>query len=145
MFTLWTDLDRAFFRDPLRALRTSEMGQLFDEFEQKLRRTHPRMKLEDLGEELRFTMELPGVALEDTDATVHNDVLTVRAQTKDRLPEGYRAHLSERENVNLQHSISLPVPVDPEKTTAVCKDGVLSIRLATAPESKPRQIAVTAG
>lgn len=145
MFTLWTDLDRAFFRDPLRALRSREMEQVFDEMEQKLRRSHPRMRLQDLGDELLFTMELPGVALSDIEATVHNDVLTVRAHRSERFPEGYRAHLAEREAVDLQHSISLPAPVDPERTSATAKDGVLTVRLATTPESKPRQIAVTAG
>jgi HSP20 family protein len=145
MFTLWTDLDRAFFRDPLRGFRSRDLDQILNDLGNQLQGQSPRMRLQDLGEELLFTMELPGVALDDIEAIVQNDVLTVRAQRNARFPEGYRAHLAERKASEIQQSISLPVPVDPEQTSATAKDGVLKIRLATTPESKPRQITVTAG
>ena len=41
-------------------------------------------------------------------------------------------------------SFTLPSKVDPEKTTAVLKNGVLTLTLNKAPEAQPRQITVTA-
>ena len=46
--------------------------------------------------------------------------------------------------MKFNRSFTLPCRVDPEKSTAVVKNGVLSVTLEKAVEAKPRQIAVKA-
>ena len=145
MFTLWTDLERAFFSTAARPSFDRQLEYMMKEMGYKAQHRDPRMRLEDLGHQLKFTMELPGVAMEDVEVTLHHDTLMVSAHSKKEAPEGYQYLLSERQAAELRHSISLPVSIDPEKTKATLKDGLLSITLETAPESKPRQITVSAG
>ena len=138
MFTLWSDFDRAFFGSPFFRLRRRPQEQLSES-------GWGRMNLIDKGDDLHFVAELPGVSEDSIEATVHNDVLTVRADRSLEAVEGLSTHRQERRSFRFQHSISLPVPVDAERTAAKIKDGILRITMAKAPEHKPRQISVTAG
>jgi len=145
MFTLWSDLlndfDRALLGNSLLSLRRAAAREASGRFESGW----GRVNLLDQGDELVFVAELPGVKESDVEATVHHDVLTVRAERRLDRPENLRVHRQERGSFRFQHSISLPVPVDNERTKANLKDGVLKITMAKAPEHKPRQISVQAG
>lgn len=148
MLTLWSDIDRALFphmRPRQDALRSFE--RIFDELSRGGRNApsgHARMHLANTGEELVFTAELPGVSEENVELTVHNDVLSLRVERHLTVPEGMRLHRRERRDWTMQRSISLPVPVDNERTKAVLKDGVLTVRMAVAPEHEPKKITVSA-
>lgn len=148
MLTLWSDIDRALFPRMRRredAFQTFE--RLFDELNRGGRTAHAaqaRMNLANTGEELVFTAELPGVSEENVELTVHNDVLSLRVERRLEAPEGMRLHRRERREWTLQRSISLPVPVDNERTKAVLKDGILRVQMAIAPEHEPKKITVSA-
>lgn len=149
MFTLWGDFDRTFFHSPfLRRLGVgSDLGRRFERIlEESQGNTHrgwSRMNLVDQGDEIVFIAELPGIDEDHIEATVHADVLTVRAERTLAPPEGHRVHRQERGGYSFQRSVSLPVPVDPEQTKANLKDGILRVTLAKAPEHQPRQITVS--
>ena len=138
MFTLWSDFDRAFFGSPFFRIHRRPQERLSDV-------VRGRMNLLDKGDDLYFVAELPGVAEDSIEATVHNDVLTVRAERNLEATGALRVHRQERRSFRFQQSISLPVPVDAERTTANVKDGVLRITMGKAPEHKPRQINVQVG
>ena len=140
MFTLWSDFDRAFFGSPWLGLRRRAREQ-----STYTESGWGRMNLVDKGDEFLFVAELPGVSEDSIEATVHNDVLTVSAKRKLAQDESFRVHRQERRPFHFQHSISLPIPVDAERTAANVKDGILRITLAKAPEHKPRQISVKVG
>jgi len=146
MFTLWSDLfnefDRALLGNSLVSLRRAATGR---DTCGRYESGWGRVNLLDQGDELVFVAELPGVKESDIEATVHHDLLTVRAERRLDRPENLRLHRQERGSYRFQHSISLPVPVDNERTKANLKDGVLTITMAKAPEHKPRQITVQAG
>ncbi|MDX9719522.1 MAG: Hsp20/alpha crystallin family protein [Myxococcota bacterium] len=150
MFTLWTDIDRAFFGNPWHRTRRSsqqlarQVERLF-ESGMGMGNSWHRVNLLDKGEHFEFVAELPGVTEQDIEVNVHQDVLTVRAQRRLQPKEGWTAHRNERSNYSFQRSVSMPTPVDAELTKAVLKDGILRVQMAKAPEHKPRQIAVTAG
>jgi HSP20 family protein len=60
------------------------------------------------------------------------------------LPEGYTVHRRERPPMQFSRSFTLGVKIDPDKTEAELKDGVLKLTLQRAAEAQPRQIAVKA-
>lgn len=107
--------------------------------------TWPRVNLYDAGSSLVLTAEVPGMAIEDLQIQLENDVLSVKGERKAAVPQGYAAHRRERGTLSFTRSFNLPVKVDAEKTTATLKDGVLTVEMAKAPEARPRQIAVRAG
>lgn len=122
--------------------------RLFNEIEQPAAATTAAdgwADLEDTPEALVVRADLPGFAEKDVEVTLQNEVLTLAGQRTVEAPEGYRAHLRERRPYRFTRSFSLPVAVDPERVSAHLADGVLTVRLAKAPESKPRQINVSAG
>ncbi len=103
----------------------------------------PRMQFVDMGKELVLVAEVPGLSEKDFNVSVNQDVLTVSGERKTTIPEGYQTHRHERPSVKFSRSFALPCKVDLEKTTAVAKNGILTIKLPKAPESQPRQIQVT--
>ncbi len=140
MFTLWTDFDRAIFRNPWRVTR--QLGRLADEAARAPVGWNQRMNLIDKGEAFELVAELPGIKESELDLTVQHDVLTLRAERAAVQQEGLLSHRQERGAYRVQRSLSLPVPVDPEQTKAVLKDGVLRVTMAKSAAHQPRHIAV---
>jgi HSP20 family protein len=149
MLTLWSDFDRAFFRRPsgareLNWLRAVENALTQTAPQRFWDERWPRTNLIDTGKELVFMAELPGVDEKDVELNIHKDVLNVQASRKIELPERATLHRQERGSWTFQRSISLPVPVDSERTKAVLKDGVLTVTMAISPEHEPKRISVGA-
>jgi HSP20 family protein len=152
MLTRFSDIDRTFaVMDQLRR----RMDRLFDEYEpgraragygdeaERLwARRWPRFTLNDTGGSLVLKAEVPGLGDKDVQLSIHQDVLTLSGERKSDVPEGYYVHRQERAPVKFARSITLPCKVDPEKSSATLKDGVLTVTLNKAPEAQPRQIAV---
>jgi HSP20 family protein len=128
------------------------MDRMLDDFDQSAESVglrvgagnFPRSNLSDDGAALHLEAELPGLTEQDVTLTLNQDVLTISGERKADLPEGYGVHRRERLPLKFSRSFALPAKVDPEKTTAVMKDGVLTVTLEKAPEVKPRQISVRA-
>jgi HSP20 family protein len=104
----------------------------------------PRTNLYDNGSELILQAEVPGMSQKDLLISATQDVLTVSGERKTEAPEGYSVHRQERGQVRFSRSFTLPCKVEVEKTTAAVKNGLLTVKLAKAPEAQPRQIAVRA-
>lgn len=104
----------------------------------------PQLTLEDTGEALRVRGELPGFAREDIDVQIEQRTLTIRGRREVKAPEGYVAHLRERSAMQVARAVTLPCRIDPDKTSAIYKDGVLTLTLPKAPEERPRRVEVRA-
>lgn len=86
---------------------------------------------------------LPGVRPEDVEITVSEGVLTVRGEARQETTE-------EKENFyrreirfgSFARSIPLPSRVNQDSAEAEFKDGILTIQLPKAEESRPRSIRV---
>jgi HSP20 family protein len=94
------------------------------------------------GDEDHFHVEaeLPGVPENDVEITVHDGVLTIRA---DRRPEDGRRYIyNGRSFGRFERSIVLPDAVDAEKVEAIMNDGVLRVDLPKHPAARPRKIAL---
>lgn len=148
MLSRFTDFDRTF--DLLDELRR-QMDRAWDDFELRPARapsavaaTWPRVSLFDAGAELVLRADVPGLGEKDIELTLHDGVLTLAGERKVAAPDGYVALRQERAGFRFARSVALPVKVDPEKTTATVKEGVLTVKLAKVPEAQPRTIAVRA-
>lgn len=87
--------------------------------------------------------ELPDVKREDVHVTVENGVLTLTGERKMEKEEKNRKyHRVERSYGSFLRSFALPDDIDPKKVNAGFKDGVLTVTVAKAEGTKPRQIEV---
>lgn len=103
----------------------------------------PDMDIYEEGNELVVKMELPGVNKRDIDINISGDMLTVKAEKKEEeKTEGKTYCRSERCFGQYSRSISLPFPVDSEKTNARFDSGLLEIRLPKAEQAKAKKIEV---
>jgi HSP20 family protein len=149
MLTRFDDFDRTFAT--MEHLRR-RMDRLFEDFEPDRVRGRevermwsgrfPRLSFTENAESLVLVADLPGLSEKDVQLSIHQDVLTLAGERKQDAPQGFYVHRNERSPVRFSRSFALPSKVDPEKSTATLKNGVLIITLPKAAEAQPRQIAV---
>lgn len=95
------------------------------------------MDVAETEKELRITAELPGVAEQDVDITLDDDVLTIRGEKRqEQKDEKENYHFVERSYGHFQRSLRLPFAVDPEQVQARFENGVLTV---TVPKSERQQ------
>ena len=102
----------------------------------------PRINVHDGGESLILKADVPGLSEKDVQVTINEGGVALAGERGVAPPEGYSAHRQERSHVKFSRTFQLPCKVDPEKTTATVKNGVLTITVAKAAEAQPRQITV---
>jgi HSP20 family protein len=133
-----------FIEDPSWApfgLLQREMSRLFDDVSRngavqndRSGLIAPRLDVRETDKEFRVSVELPGVAEEDIEVDVDDDLLTVRAEKKEaREVERADQHVTERLFGVFQRSIRLPQSVDAKTVKATLDNGVLQI---TIPKSE---------
>lgn len=117
-----------------------EMNRLFDDFFQGVDlpvlktgwgAVWPRMDVEDKGNAVEVTAELPGVEQKDIEITLLDGVLSVRGEKK---AETDTADYRERWFGQFQRSVQLGPDVDPDKVSATFKNGVLTVNVQKKPE-----------
>ncbi len=86
---------------------------------------------------------IPGVAPEDVEITLTDNVLTIKGETKqEKEDKQENYHLRERHYGSFMRSVTLPVTVDADKVEAVNEHGVLLLTLPKSEAVKPKKIAV---
>ncbi|HUK42175.1 MAG TPA: Hsp20/alpha crystallin family protein [Candidatus Acidoferrales bacterium] len=100
----------------------------------------PPVDIYEIGEGLAVKADLPGVAKEGLDVRVENNLLTIRGKAHHIAPGDpvYR----EYGLVNFFRQFELNEKVDQTKISAELKNGVLTLKLPRAEETKPRKIDV---
>ena len=84
--------------------------------------------------------ELPGVTESDVDITVHEGVLSIKADRKDTEKRAYLHN--GRSFGRFEQAITLPDQVDAENVNAALTNGVLRIELPKVPQAQPRKVAL---
>ncbi len=115
---------------------------LFQEAQSNANAARPGL-FRDTGKAYSLRVVIPGVPKEDVSLSIERDVLTVVAERKIEVPEGYEAVRRERKSWRLDRSVALPDDADPETVTAAFDLGVLTITVdkTEAPASRQIQIA----
>lgn len=106
----------------------------------------PPVDVEETGDELILTAELPGMKHEDIDIELEDGVLTIQGEKKEqRKDEGTQGLLYERRWGSFTRRFTLPRAVDAGNITANFENGILTVRVPKAEEAKGRKIEITAG
>lgn len=88
---------------------------------------------------------LPGVAPNEVDIKITDDVLTIKAERKSaNEAQDERYYLRELRYGVVGRSVRLPADIDADNAQATFEHGALTLRLPRKAEAKPRTIKVTA-
>ena len=105
----------------------------------------PLMNVTEDQDKYYVRAELPGLTADDLEISVTGDTLSISGERK--LPiedEKAQYHRKEREAGSFNRIVSLPTQVDTNKVSASCSDGILTVVLPKAEETKPKKIAIKA-
>ncbi|MEE8454323.1 MAG: Hsp20/alpha crystallin family protein [Limibaculum sp.] len=107
----------------------------------------PRAEATASNAHYEITMELPGVAQDDIEVSLHDGVLTVKGEKRsERKEEGEGYFFSEREYGRFQRTFRLPADARGDDVAADFSNGVLKITVPKLAEEKEqvKKIRVTA-
>ena len=97
----------------------------------------------ETDDEVRVSLDLPGLDAKDIEVSVQDDVLHVRAERRAERQEKNETFLrTERTWGAIRRSFRLPSTVDATKCDARYENGVLTLSLPKREEAKPRVIQV---
>ena len=102
----------------------------------------PATTLLETPEGYEFRIEVPGVSQKDLSLDVHDQTITLSAKREVKAREGWSTHRSERTAFSWKKSYSFPTKLDSERTKAKLEDGLLTVKIAKAPENQPRRVAI---
>lgn len=104
----------------------------------------PRIDVVETEDAFLFEFDIPGVEKDDIHVNLHDGVLTVSGEKQSReLSENDDVVRVERFTGHFYRSFSIPTALDDKKIEANYANGVLSLRLPKAEESKPRKIKIS--
>lgn len=92
-------------------------------------------------DQIVITASLPGLAPDAVDIAIDGDVLTIRGELRGLL-ENVDYLFQERAYGTFSRRLTLNVPVEANKAEAVFENGVLTLTLPKAEETKPKVIKV---
>ncbi|MCY4019345.1 MAG: Hsp20/alpha crystallin family protein [Chloroflexi bacterium] len=102
------------------------------------------LDVEENEESYVVRADLPGVSLDDISVNIHDDLLTISAETtSESKDESKRVLVRERRVGKFSRSLRFPIPVKGDSVEAGFENGVLSVTVPKAEDAKPRQIPVT--
>ena len=102
----------------------------------------PAVDIRYTDETILIFAEMPGIAKEDMNIHLENNVLTVSADTAEENPEGYRTVLSERLPRRFKRTFQLNDSVRQDTIGAQLNNGVLVITLQKFESTKPKKIEI---
>jgi HSP20 family protein len=103
----------------------------------------PATDIFETEQTLTVIMEMPGVARENVDVRVENDVLTVEGSIDFSKYEGIQPVYTEYNVGNYVRSFQLSSRIEQSGISAELKDGVMTLVLPKAEKAKPRKIALS--
>jgi len=150
MLTRWHDLSRTlagleeFRRHINRAFEGTDYPRWSQQTNTLSAHNWPTLNLYDEGNKLVIDAEVPGIAEQDIQLSLNQNVLSISGDRKVDAPEGYAVHRQERGAISFARSVSLPCQVDTDKVAAHVKDGLLTVTMEKSKEAQPRQITIKA-
>jgi len=108
------------------------------------RGTFPAINLYDQGGAMVMVAEIPGLKAEDLDLTVLNDTVTLKGHRSQEVADGTRTYRRERGSGEFARTVTLPDPINPDKVQAEYADGVLTVRMDKAEETRPKRVEIKA-
>jgi len=104
--------------------------------------SYPAVNVGATPEEVHVYVFAPGVAPADFELNIQQNVLTIAGRRAPPADANGTGFLRERFAGSFRRVLTLPEDIDPERTEASCRDGVLHLRIGRRAASRPRQIAI---
>lgn len=132
----------------------SDMDQFFGDFfrpvtlskEENRELAMPRVDIEENGNSYMMKVDLPGVAKDDIDVSIHDGVLTIQTETNQEEKEEKEGKVIRRERHYGQYirHFKLGENIDEENVQVAFTDGVLKLELpkVTQEKASPRKLNV---
>lgn len=130
----------------------SELERMQQEFDRTLglspsirgsSRGYPAMNIGTTPQSVEIYVFVPGMQPADIQVELENGTLSVAGERKtNEAPQGATKHIQERFTGRFRRVISLPDDVDPNQISALCRDGVLHVRIGRKEAMQPRRISV---
>jgi len=103
----------------------------------------PLVDITEDDKEYLIKAELPEVKKEQVKVTVENGVLTISGERRfEKEEKDKKYHCIERAYGSFTRSFSVPDDADDAKVSAVFKDGILTVHLATSEKARPKSVEV---
>lgn len=103
----------------------------------------PTVNLKETTDDYVVTAELPGVEKKELTLTVTEDSVTLRGERRaEKQKEEERYHYRETSYGSFERVIPLPGRIKPAEATAQLTDGVLTLTLPKAEETKKKEVKV---
>eukprot|EP01041_Mallomonas_annulata_P006758 gene6759-13700_t len=83
--------------------------------------------LVESNDSFKYYFDLPGVAKEDVDMNISNNLLTITATKKELFASSDTLHRRERSSGKCQRTFRLPDGIDHDSAEATFKDGILCV------------------
>jgi HSP20 family protein len=99
---------------------------------------HHGVTMEEGDKEVVVRAEVPGFEASELAVTLHDNLLTLRAEHREPAGEGK----GERRSARWEQTVMLPEGIDPDRVEATCRNGVLEVRVPRKPEDQPRRVEV---
>jgi HSP20 family protein len=142
--TAWPSLDRwSTLRGDLNSLFEAPLWNDFGRGGQLFSGWSPALDLYQNKDNFVAMIELPGMRKEEIEISLHDGTLTISGGRKRESSNGEKADRTECHVGTFCRSISLPTRVDANKVNATYNDGILTVTLPKAEETKSRQVQVS--
>lgn len=103
------------------------------------RRSYPPLNISSDEDNIYVRCEIPGVEMGDIEITLAESSLSIKGERKPLEGKYYR---QERPMGAFNRLVNVNSPVDRDAVKAVLKDGLLTVTLPKAAETKPRNITI---
>jgi HSP20 family protein len=105
-----------------------------------------KVDIRDYPDRIEVQAALPaGVNKDAVELSINNQVLTIRASSKEEKEEKEEGKYFRKEITRgeFQRTLSLPENVDEDKVTASCQDGILKVSIQKTEKTKPKTIEIS--
>jgi HSP20 family molecular chaperone IbpA len=103
----------------------------------------PPLDLYHFPDRYEITIDLPGAAADQINATIDDSTLTVQARVPSRYPQDATPLHAEFGVGDFERQLRIGEDVDPDRLSARYENGVLTLVLPKRAERKPRRIPIT--
>lgn len=105
--------------------------------------TFPRLDIEDKGDKLLVTADIPGVEQKDIQIEAEENLLIIHGKTEEKKEEKKNNfYRQERKTGSFYREVPLPCSIDPNKVVAKFKNGTIEIDLPKKSEQNEKRVKV---
>lgn len=105
----------------------------------------PKVDIYETPEAWMLVLDVPGADETGTEVSLEKQVLSIKADVTDSVPEGFERMHSEFLPRRFERSFRVPEEIDSSGIEASVKNGVLRVKLPKSIAARPHQVPVKAG